>query len=419
MMKILLISSRELCYFSASFFLDCIQRELEKVCEVERVEFSETNLDALQACLDSDDYDAILDINSKLPYLILDDNSRFLDHLHAPFYNYILDHPLYHHPGLVFPLRDYHALAIDRKHKEYMERYYALQSVEYLPLGGTVAGNVTAPLQQKSAIESRKTREERQILLLFTGTYLDPQMVEAELQGRGQVNLLSSKSGDAISDQKYYECSKALIECWNPEVEPMEDALQNLLASHEDAEVTFPEVMNRLYAVDRYKRNETRREVLLAVAKAGIECTVIGEGWEKTELSSYPNVTILPGCPMEEIFDYMANSRMVLDVNPLFFDGLHDRVSAAMVNGAVCLTNMNPDAAPRDRNGETPLLFYQASDLDAMLWKIQEMLAERSSKEWEARSLASVEIASEQCSWNAVAKHFLEIVKDEKRRKEE
>ena len=72
MMKILLISSRELCYFSGSFFLDCIQKELEKLCDVERVEFSETNLDALQACLDSDDYDAILDINSKLPYLILD-----------------------------------------------------------------------------------------------------------------------------------------------------------------------------------------------------------------------------------------------------------------------------------------------------------------------------------------------------------
>ncbi len=419
MMKILLISSRELCYFSGSFFLDCIQKELEKLCDVERVEFSETNLDALQACLDSDDYDAILDINSKLPYLILDDNSRFLDHLHAPFYNYIVDHPLYHHPGLVFPLRDYHALAIDRKHKEYMERYYALQSVDYLPLGGTVAGNVTAPAQQKSVIESRKTREERQIPLLFTGTYLDPKMVEAELQGRGQANLLSPKSGDAISDQKYYECSKALIECWNPEAEPMEDALQNLLASNEDVRVTFPEVMNRLYAVDRYKRNETRREVLLAVAKAGIECTVIGEGWEKTELSSYSNVTILPGCPMEEIFDYMANSRMVLDVNPLFFDGLHDRVSAAMVNGAVCLTNMNPDASPRDEAGETPLLFYQASDLDSMLQEVQEMLAERSSKEWEARSLASVEIASAQCSWNAVAKHFLEIVKDEKRRKEE
>jgi hypothetical protein len=244
-------------------------------------------------------------------------------------------------------------------------------------------------------------------------------MVEAELQGRGQANLLSPKSGDAISDQKYYECSKALIECWNPEVEPMEDALQNLLASHEDVRVTFPEVMNRLYAVDRYKRNETRREVLLAVAKAGIECTVIGEGWEKTELSRYPNVTILPGCPMEEIFDYMANSRMVLDVNPLFFDGLHDRVSAAMVNGAVCITNMNPDAAPRDEAGETPLLFYQASDLDAMLLKIREMLSDSSCKEWEARSLASVEIASAQCSWNAVAKHFLEIVKDEKRRKEE
>ncbi|MBQ1902605.1 MAG: hypothetical protein II169_08685, partial [Lachnospiraceae bacterium] len=174
-MKVLLISSRELCYFSGSFFLDRIQEELEKICDVERVEFSETNLDALQACLEKR-YDAVLDINSKLPYLVMDDGSRFLDQLQAPFYNYILDHPLYHHPGLVFPLKDYHAIAIDKRHQAYMKQYYPhLKTVEYLPLGGTADLH---PVDYK----------DRRIDLLFAGTYLDRKMVERELQGRGQVN---------------------------------------------------------------------------------------------------------------------------------------------------------------------------------------------------------------------------------------
>ena len=83
-------------------------------------------------------YDGVVDINSKLPYFVLEDDRRFLDVLGAPFYNYIVDHPLYHHPGLMFPLQNYHAIAIDHYHETYMRSYYPhLQQVSYLPLGVT------------------------------------------------------------------------------------------------------------------------------------------------------------------------------------------------------------------------------------------------------------------------------------------
>ena len=98
-----------------------MEEALESIgCEVEYLELShdDVDYDCLEDLLPEKEersrYDAILDINSKLPYLTLEDGSPFLDRLNAPFYNWIVDHPLYHHPGLSFPLKNYHVLAIDQ-----------------------------------------------------------------------------------------------------------------------------------------------------------------------------------------------------------------------------------------------------------------------------------------------------------------
>lgn len=388
-MKVLLISSRELCYFSGSFFLDRIQEELEKICDVERVEFSETNLDALQACLEKR-YDAVLDINSKLPYLVMDDGSRFLNQLQAPFYNYILDHPLYHHPGLVFPLKDYHAIAIDKRHQAYMKQYYPhLKTVEYLPLGGTADLH---PVDYK----------DRRIDLLFAGTYLDRKMVERELQGRGQVNTPWQGGVGRFGEQDIYEISMELISKWNPDEETMEEALSSLISTEGDSE--FRELMNRLYAVDRYMRNEIRTDILVTIAEAGLPLTVLGEGWENTKLALFDNVKLLPGCPMEESFRYMADSKMVLDINPLFHDGLHDRVSSAWANGAVCVTNMNPDAVPEELRDCT--LFYKRCCMDELLQSLGSLSEERLLE----MSRKSKIYASTYGSWSHIARRLYEIM---------
>lgn len=135
--RILFVHTRELCYYSGSYFLQQMQKEVAKL-GIESQYFSlGQDPSSLEGILGRH-YDGVVDINSKLPYFVLEDDRRFLDVLDAPFYNYIVDHPLYHHPGLIFPLKDYHAIAIDHCHKSYMEKYYPhLQQVAFLPIGAT------------------------------------------------------------------------------------------------------------------------------------------------------------------------------------------------------------------------------------------------------------------------------------------
>ena len=158
--RILFVHTRELCYYSGSYFLQQMQKEVAKL-GIESQYFSlGQDPSSLEGILGRH-YDGVVDINSKLPYFVLEDDRRFLDVLDAPFYNYIVDHPLYHHPGLIFPLKDYHAIAIDHCHKSYMEKYYPhLQQVAFLPIGAT-----------QSRLADVIPYEKRQIPLLFLGTY--------------------------------------------------------------------------------------------------------------------------------------------------------------------------------------------------------------------------------------------------------
>lgn len=309
---------------------------------------------------DAPQFDAVLDINSKLPYLTLDDGEPFLDKLGIPFYNYILDHPLYHHPGLSFPLKNYHAIGIDKRHCEYMERYYPhLKSVIYRPLDGIKALR-DIPF------------EAREIPLLFTGTYLSAEQIEKELLAQGEemfrlmTDVLSEWTWDARRETLEDVVSRVLdIAADEREDAPLAELSNSPLLSNLPETVqngTFAVLMNRLYAVDRAKRYEVRYKTIAAVANAGLPLTLMGEGWDETPLADLPNVTLLSPRPMAQTIEVIANSKILLDCNPLFSCGVHDRVSTALANGCVCVSDMNPAAGERLLGNEN-LLFFEPTEV--------------------------------------------------------
>ena len=90
--RILFLHTRELCYYSGSYFLQQMQKATaEYGIKSEYMSLGE-DYSALENLLGRQ-YDGVVDINSKLPYFVLEDDRRFLDVLGAPFYNYIVDHP--------------------------------------------------------------------------------------------------------------------------------------------------------------------------------------------------------------------------------------------------------------------------------------------------------------------------------------
>lgn len=301
---------------------------LEKIgAEVTRLELTDDDFTELEEYA-GEHFDAVIDINSRLPKLIDEKGRAFLDSIDAPFFNYILDHPLYHHPGLSVKLRDYHSIGVDEYHCAYMKKHYPhLKSVSCIPMGGTKAiGDIPF--------------DEREHDFLFPGTYLLPEILKERCLS------LRRDFGNET-----YGLMNALYDAWDPQKGTMEEAFREIYEGGDEAEI-----LNRLYIVDQMKRNEERKRILTEAASTGYPITILGEGWEETELCDMKNVRLIRSVPMEMSFEIIANSKCVIDPDPFFWCGMHDRVAAALANSCVCITDMS-DEFDRDLS-EGKNIFY-------------------------------------------------------------
>jgi len=434
--KILLVNSRELCYYSGSFFLQQMCVALRNVGEdAEYVTLSDE--DDFIAFMDrvGKSYKAIIDINSQMPYMILEDESRLLNRIDAPFYNYIVDHPLYHHPGLVFPIDNYHAIGIDKRHVKYMKDYYPhLKSVGFLPMGAT---------EPSYRVDYKK----RQIPLLLTATYENEQGILQDFrklaagleEGRFDINYEGNYKPDAATQddengknhvfgggisrsiaeagksksrgQAFFDLGMNLAETMlsGPVERTMEECLADIISQEDLMEGKyytreFPVLMNYLFLVDKYVRNVHRRRVVEEIVKSGREITVAGAGWGMTALGDYARANLIGQVQMMDVFELMGDAKTVLDINPLFVEGVHDRVTSAMAAGAYVISDMNVDALESD---ESILGQYNIWKLD----KLQEAL-NLTEPEKADRAYMGYELYKESYSWDCQANNLLKLLKD-------
>ena len=403
MKRVLIPHTRELCYLSGEFFLDRIQSVLEdEGVVVDRVDFPTKGADysVLEDYIGTH-YDGIIDMNSILPFLILDDDSYWLDRMEAPFFNYIVDHPLYHHDSLRFPIQREYAIGIDRCHCDYMKQQYPhLKDVLFLPLPGTKAMGEEIPF------------EKRENELLFSGTY------DSEVEQDRKVASRIDKITPLMR-----ECIEEMNATWQPGEKPLEAELADWMRAHDMTEAlehadspqwdeiretyganSFSHWMTHLYLLDMRKRNAIRREIVERVAESGCSITVMGEGWEFLPMAKLPNVRILPGCPMSVSFEVMQNSKRILDVTPLFYRGFHDRVASGLLNGALTISNMHPmEGTPQDGK---EMLYYDRAHLDDLIDALHHM------DETEAAEIAAAgqRFAEEHCTFEGLGKSLMKYL---------
>ena len=90
------------------------------------------------------------------------EKEHFIDMIEAPFFDYIVDHPLYHDPILKQPVKNLNVICIDRDHADYVRKYYPhIKKVSFLPV----------PVGIHSSL---MPFERRRNTLLFTGSYYPP-----------------------------------------------------------------------------------------------------------------------------------------------------------------------------------------------------------------------------------------------------
>ena len=346
---VLLFESRDLCYESNRYFAQCLQKAFEGIGYPSEICDLSEGMDALEGILKrQDEYLLAIDFNSLLPRLELEDGTPYLEAFHVPFYNYLVDHPLYHHAALKRDLPNHSVICIDICHRNYLQGYYPrIRQVLYVPLGAMKAG-------------LERSFGQKRLELLFLGTYdsdaeLYQQLKEYPLEKEREVS--------------------ALIEMMRADPElTQEGALGRYL--EDKGEIldgqAFARRLNGDYLADLYLRNLYRRQAVLAATRANVPMAVIGHGWEQVRELDQGHVSLYKGVGFAASLQMMADARMLLNATPGFHGGLHDRAYSAMINRALCFTE-GSRFARQALDGEREAVFYDIRNLHDLTEKIAYM----------------------------------------------
>ncbi len=396
-MRFLILKSKSICYNSTYYFADCLAAAFQKLGHESVIfELEGKSLAELQA-VTKENFDAVFDFNSKVPQGLDDETmDYYLDEFDAPFFDYLLDHPLYQHDNLKEKLKNFHVICLDSDHADYIRQYYPhIRSVHTLPLGAMpedmapdipfadhvppaggspMPGSTTGELGGAPALGSSPDIPfaDRCFDLLFTGTYTDPEEV---------MHIIDNCEPSLANDM--HKLIDALKNDFSLRVD---EVFSNLLAAKEIVlpPPTFAQYMQLYFLADTYITAYVRDLVLRALAKEHIPVDIFGHGWEKFKCPEKECFRFHGTCDFKDTFSHMANAKAVLNVMPWFKNGSHDRVFSAMRNGAIAISDESGYLA-KHIPPETGLITYPLKDLGQLTKKVQDFLVNPAHYEASAR----------------------------------
>ena len=323
----------------ADFFANQMADAFEDLgFDVQVCEFDEhDDLDAVFQPLYGQKYRLLLDFNSTITRMVEEDGTPVLDKLDGPFFDYILDHPLFHYNCLNADLKNLNGIFLDEAQEAYVKRYYP-----------RVKKTLTMPLGATEAVTGGKKTETDTVL--FMGTYDRPDKIYEMVE---------------LSPEPLRSYMKELIEMRIEDpILPMEAGFGQLLKTHgeELPDDKFALFMNAMYSVDAYIRDYFRKAAVDELVRAKIPVRLVGEGWEKYESCNEAYVTREKAVVFGLSFEKIAHADVLLNVSPFFNHGAHDRIFAGMANHCTVLTDQNPYLKRILKDGEQ-VCMYSLKDI--------------------------------------------------------
>lgn len=349
-MKVLIFRSRRLSYDSSWYFMEMFARGMRSLgVEVTVFELGQDLEKQEQELktLTRQQFDGIFDVNSVLPSVLLDEK-YYPDYFDAPFYELIVDHPLHVHPSLNKPLKNHRVICLDRYHKEYIETYYPhIQKVYVMPFGGIPAEEFG---------EVSPTTGQEKIQLLFPGTYTPLSYYEQQLDSMGDSCL---------------ELAKEVLMEYRGGCKLPIDQLFRQMGNTDDTLFTMQMYKER--HVDRYVREWYRENLIQMLLKRGIVLDVSGFRWEMYEGEGKEYLRVHPPCSYPQQLALLRSSKVVLNCQPFFWDGPHDRILNAMCNQSVALTD-SCEFLEREFVPDKELLVYDRNQPEEFADMVEEWL---------------------------------------------
>ena len=381
-MKFLIFEMKTVCYNSYLYFGDALGKALtDKGHTVEYFKVDEDALDDLENYVGAK-YDALIDFNSDLPRALMDDDSYFLDHVDAPFFDVILDHPLYHHDSLKHKLSNFNVVCLDSKHRDYILKYYPhIKSVTVTPMTGELAfGNDSINWDGFN---------DRPYDILLSGTYTDPTRLEAAIH----------KIPDFLAQNVYELIDMMLADS----TLTIEDAVETLARNeiYDYINSDLPLHTQSFYLADAYVRCINRKNLVLELDKCNHNFHIFGALWEELDLK---HATLHREIPFNLTFTVFSKSKISVNIMPNFKAGSHDRVFSGQLNGAVSLTDPTTLLLSEYQHDQN-ILFYDLNHMD----EISSMVDSHLDKPDELKKIAQggFNIANANHTWANIAKLIL------------
>lgn len=326
---------------------------------------------------------AVLFFNHAGLNLLTEERDSIWNVLEADCYDFIVDHPMYYHAAIIFPVHRLTFLCVDEYHQKFIERFYhgTVRSF-FFPLAGIRSEKTPIPFAERS------------MDILFTGAYLIDDCVEYHLNGLGEglrqiwqecFEWLKVNTDRTLEQAVEYSMQKRRIQL------PEED-LRDTVRMFQD--------------IDGMLRSFARAKVIKTLADHDIKVHIYGEGWEYLDCKN-ENLVIHKRIPFDETIPLMADAKIVLNVMPWFKSGVHDRVYSAMLNQSVCLTDSSK-YMNRTLQDEDNVLFYSLENLEELPDKIRWYLKNPEGLERIAEN--GYQYAMNTQTWQHRAEQLIEIM---------
>lgn len=251
--------------------------------------------------------------------IFMDDNGIFMwEELNIPFYNIVVDHPIYYYSFLKERPSTYYNISIDRYHEKFMERFFPeVKRAPFLPLAGT----------SLYPDKNYKKIKDRRYDVTFTGNFAPYEICEKYITQKGE---------------EYEEFYRGIIDdmLCNPQI-----CVELMIEKHIKNDIPdatmddIKSVMGKMSFIDLYVRYYTREQVIKTLADSGIKIHVFGKGWDKLKCKHPENIIDGDRCTSRECLEKISDSKISLNIMPWFKDGAHDRIFNTMLNAAVSLTD--------------------------------------------------------------------------------
>lgn len=135
----------------------------------------------------------------------------------------------------------------------------------------------------------------------------------------------------------------------------------------------FVDIINELQIVQRYIKMYYVEKCVNTMAQCGIPVTVSGKGWKNFVQKEGTKIQILgeDGLSYEETLRTMGNSKIVFSTQQHKGKSVHERVSNAILNGAIAFTDTFP-IEHKDQKGVVPYDIHQIEKLPDLILKTLE-----------------------------------------------